>query len=210
MISYAVLVLLWLAWCTLHSALISPGVTGFFRARFPKGFRYYRLVYNLVAALSLVPVLFYTVSLRGEPFFAWEGPWRGVQGLLILCALFLFAAGARRYDSLQFLGIRQIREGEACEVLTDDCRLDASGVLGVVRHPWYTGGILIVWARPLDAAAVLTNLVITAYFIVGALLEERKLGMQFGREYEDYRGRVSMFLPVKWIGRGWKSRKESR
>jgi protein-S-isoprenylcysteine O-methyltransferase Ste14 len=84
-------------------------------------------------------------------------------------------------------------------VLTDDCSLDTSGVLSLVRHPWYTGGILIIWARPLDTGAILTNLVLTAYFLVGTRLEERKLTAQFGQEYTDYQQRVSMFLPIKWM-----------
>ena len=89
-------------------------------------------------------------------------------------------------------------------MLTDDCSLvtrATSGVLAVVRHPWYSGGILIVWARSLDAAAVLTNLVVCGYVVVGAILEERKLKAQFGRQYADYQQRVSMFFPIKWTGR---------
>jgi protein-S-isoprenylcysteine O-methyltransferase Ste14 len=116
-----------------------------------------------------------------------------------LSAFWFFAAGARRYDFFQFLGIRQVREEKACSVLTDDCSLDTAGVLSMVRHPWYTGGMLIVWARPLDAGAVCTNLVVTGYFLVGAWLEERKLKVQFGEPYTDYQRRVSMFFPVKWL-----------
>jgi protein-S-isoprenylcysteine O-methyltransferase Ste14 len=122
-----------------------------------------------------------------------------VQVLLAGAALFFFTAGARRYDLLQFLGLRQLKDEKSCSVLTDDCSLDTSGILSAVRHPWYTGGILIVWDRPLDTAAVLTHLVITGYFAVGAWLEERKLLVQFGEAYADYRLEVSMYFPVKWI-----------
>jgi protein-S-isoprenylcysteine O-methyltransferase Ste14 len=71
----------------------------------------------------------------------------------------------------------------------------------LVRHPWYSGGILIIWARPLDTSAILTNVVLTGYFVVGTRLEERKLTAQFGQEYADYQQRVSMFLPLKWMDR---------
>ena len=197
--SYLILFLLWIAWCALHSALISLAVTEPLRRRFPGAFRYYRIFYNLFAAATLLPVLAYTFSLRGPVFFGWEGPWRVVQLLLAGAALFFFAAGARRYDFYQFIGLRQLAEEKTCSVLTDDCSLDTTGILSVVRHPWYAGGMLIVWARPLDAAAVLTNLVVCGYFAVGAFLEESKLGVQFGQAYEDYRQRVSMFFPVKWV-----------
>ncbi|SPD72517.1 hypothetical protein PITCH_A1390015 [uncultured Desulfobacterium sp.] len=82
-------------------------------------------------------------------------------------------------------------------VLTNDCSLDTRGVLSIIRHPWYTGGMLIVWARPLDLSAILTNLVVTGYFVVGAILEERKLKAQFGEQYVAYQQCVPMFFPIR-------------
>lgn len=198
---YILIVILWIVWCALHSALISLTVTESLRSRFPNSFRFYRIIYNLFAVATLLPVLIYTHSLRGEPVVAWEGPWRIVPILLGTMALFFLLAGARRYDFRQLLGLRQIKDEKACSVLTEDCFLDTGGVLSMVRHPWYSAGMLIVWARPLDVTAILTNLVVSGYFVVGAILEERKLKVQFGRQYADYQRRVSMFFPIKWAGR---------
>ena len=197
--TYLLLVVFWMTWCALHSALIAPAVTDWYRRRFPKGFRYYRMLYNLIAAISLVPVLLYAFSLRQAPLVTWAGLWAIVPVFLGAAALCFFVAGARRYDALQFLGFRQLRDESACSVLTNDCSLDTGGVLGLVRHPWYSGGMLLVWARPLDTAAILTNLVVCGYFVVGAFLEERKLKAHFGRQYAAYQQQVSMFLPIKWV-----------
>jgi protein-S-isoprenylcysteine O-methyltransferase Ste14 len=38
----------------------------------------------------------------------------------------------------------------------------------------------------LDTAAIVTNLILCGYFVVGALLEERRLVVQFGQQYRDY------------------------
>ena len=199
MFSYLLLIILWLTWCFLHSFLISPKVTIFFQRRLQDRYRFFRFLYNITALLTLIPVLLYGLTLAGPFVWRWEGPLRLVQGLVIISSLVLFIAGARRYDLWQFMGMRQMREENTCEVLTDDCRLDTSGVLGIVRHPWYTGGMLIVWARDLDVAGLLINLVLTGYFIIGAYLEERKLVMQFGQEYIGYQKRVPMFFPIKWV-----------
>ena len=40
----------------------------------------------------------------------------------------------------------------------------------------------------------------SGYFVAGAVLEERKLKVQFGQDYVDYQRKVSMFFPVKWLG----------
>jgi protein-S-isoprenylcysteine O-methyltransferase Ste14 len=199
MAQYILLIVLWIAWCALHSALVSLSLAEPLRKRFTQVSRYYRIVYNIVSVITLAPVLLYSVSLRGTPAFSWQGPWRFLQTALAVSALVLFVAGARHYDLFQFLGLRQLKDEKACSVLTDDCSLDTSGVLSLVRHPWYTGGLLIIWARPLDTSAILTNLVLSGYFLVGARLEERKLTAQFGQEYTDYQQRVSMFVPLKWM-----------
>lgn len=199
MTRYITLVSLWGVWCFFHSFMINRTVTGFVRKHFKNTNRYYRIFYNIFAVVTLIPVWFYGIRIKGTPVFLWEGPFRITQGIFVLLALLFFIGGARRYDLTQFLGIRQIKENNPCPILTDDCRLDTGGILGVVRHPWYTGGIIVVWARNLDTATILTNLVITLYLIIGVLLEERKLVAEFRGEYIDYQRRVSMLFPFKWM-----------
>ena len=204
MTRYLTLALVWAIWCALHSLMISPPITGFIARRLPGLVRYYRLLFNAVALGTLIGVVGYGAAFQGPVIFGWNGWLRIVQTILLAAAIGLFAAGARRYDLRQFLGLRQARSENTCHVLTDDCHLDTQGVLGLVRHPWYSGGILLIWARQLDAAAVVTNLVLTLYFIVGAMIEEEKLRAQFGAEYEAYRRRVSMLVPIRWVQRGFR------
>jgi protein-S-isoprenylcysteine O-methyltransferase Ste14 len=59
--------------------------------------------------------------------------------------------------------------------------------------------VLLIWAGELDVAALVSNGVLTVYIVIGTLLEERKLVHEFGDAYRGYQGRVSMFIPLKWI-----------
>lgn len=196
---YLILAMLWMIWCTIHSATISITVTSFLKGRLGSSYRMFRMVYNLLAIATLMPVLLYSHSIQSEMVFRWEGFFRIPRTVLILAAVSLFLAGGRHYDALQFLGIRQIRDGKTEPGLTSSGRLDTSGILSVVRHPWYLGGIIIIWARDLDISAVVTNIILTSYLIIGAVLEERKLAAQFGEVYSQYQEEVSMLLPVKWF-----------
>jgi protein-S-isoprenylcysteine O-methyltransferase Ste14 len=196
---YALLALIWLMWCFLHSALISLTVSGYLKHRLGDRFRYYRLIYNGLALVTLIPVFLYAHSVQTEPLFSWEGYWRIGQALLLAASLFLFLAGGRYYDGLAFLGLRQLRNRSACVGMTETCGLNTRGILGVVRHPWYVGGMMIIWVGDLDVSALVTNLILTGYFIVGTLLEERKLSIEFPEAYKEYRQRVSMFFPYQWL-----------
>jgi len=69
----------------------------------------------------------------------------------------------------------------------------------MVRHPWYTGGLLLIWAQKMDRPILMMSLILSVYFIVGALLEERKLRRIYGQVYRDYQHEVSMFFPFKWL-----------
>lgn len=195
--NFFLLALLWVLWCSLHSFMISGSMVSSVKRWFGDRIRYYRVLFNMVSVLTLVPVLLYSQMLRGDVLFPWTDVWRPVQLLLIVGSLALFYSGARHYDLKQFIGIRQIKEHETKKGLTESGKLDTSGILSVVRHPWYTGGILIIWARPLDSAALVTNVILTAYLIIGTLLEEKKLMMEFGQAYRDYQKKVPMFVPAR-------------
>ena len=200
---YIVLLLLWIGWCLLHSLLAARDITDRLKMRLGQWAPFHRIIYNAVAIVTLIPVVAYTLSIEGILIFGWQGAGRIFQGVLLAVSLFFLIGGAKVYDTSQFIGIRQIREEKTCNSISEDCRLNTSGILSVVRHPWYTAGMVLVWARDLDVAAILVNLVICVYFIIGAKLEERRLVAEFGAEYEAYQERVSMLVPIKWMWQHW-------
>ncbi len=197
--AYFLLAVAWSTYCAVHSLLICPPVVRRVRERYPTGHRYHRIIFNIFSTLTLIPVVLYTLSMKAPPLFSWEGPLRGLQALMILTGLGLITAGARHYDFREFLGLTQIRKTDACQGIGADCELNTTGILGVVRHPWYTAVLFLLWARDLDPAAIIVNTVLSVYLVVGTHLEERKLAATFGPAYRDYQRKVSMFLPIKWL-----------
>jgi protein-S-isoprenylcysteine O-methyltransferase Ste14 len=134
--------------------------------------------------------------LREAPVFRWEGSMRFVQVLLAAVSVYLFVAGGRHYSWARFWGISQIKEGRS---LADNNTFVVSGIHRIIRHPWYLSGILIVWAQDLSASTILINMVINVYFMIGAVLEERKLVREFGEKYREYQRTVSMLFPWRWL-----------
>ena len=200
-VRYLSTVLLWILWCALHSTLITTAVTDYMKKELGDRYRFYRLFYNTVAVVTLLPLAYYSLSIEGAPVFRWQGPLAIAKYLLQVTSLYLFIAGARHYRMSQFLGIHQIKTGQADQTLSEHDTFDVTGILGVIRHPWYVSGMMIIWVRDISLSALLNNIVISVYFVVGAILEERKLALQFGEQYRDYRKNVSMFIPYKWLNR---------
>jgi len=196
---FILLAVLWSVWCGLHSLLITPAVTGRIQNRWGRYFVYYRLGYNLFSLLTLLPLWSYTKSLSGLTGALWSWPYSLVQGLIALLGVAAMVAGGRAYDLPFFLGLRQIKDSRATSLLTAPGPLKFSGVLGMVRHPWYSGGLLLIWAQKMDPPILMMSLILSVYFIVGALLEERKLRRSYGQDYRDYQREVSMFFPLKWL-----------
>ena len=196
---YIIVSALWISWCVLHSALISVAFRNGLMRRWPRCGRFHRLLFNITALATLIPVILYDQSVMGPVLLRWEGCMVIVKVLLMAASMLLFYAGARHYDLLQFLGIRQIRMGNLHGGMTRSGTLDRSGILGATRHPWYLASIMIIWARDLDLPGILTNVILTAYFIAGTALEERKLLIEYGDEYRQYREQVSTLIPFKYI-----------
>ncbi len=192
-------VLGWVLWCTLHSTLISTTVTDFAKKKLGGGFRFYRLFYNVVSLVTLIPLVYYSHMLRESPVFRWEGSLGIVQVFLLAVSVYLFVAGGRYYSWARFLGISQIKAERAGSSLADSSTFVVSGIHRIVRHPWYLGGILIVWAQDMSASTILINMVISVYFMIGAVLEEWKLVIEFGKKYQEYQRTVSMLFPWRWL-----------
>jgi protein-S-isoprenylcysteine O-methyltransferase Ste14 len=65
-----------------------------------------------------------------------------------------------------------------------------------VRHPLYIGWAIAFWAIPtMTAGHLLFASTLTVYMMIAAVIEERDLIEYFGKQYEEYRSRVPMFVP---------------
>ena len=196
---YLLLACLWTIWCAAHSLLVSVRVTDRLQDLLGDRFRFYRLFFNFFSLVSLVPLLLYTDSLRAGKIFEWKGWLRIFQIGLLGTAVSFAWLGGRRYDLMQFVGLRQLETKENGRGLTRSGNIDTGGILGLVRHPWYAAGLALIWARDLTLADLIANGIVSVYLFVGSLLEERKLVREFGAEYEEYRRRVPMLVPWRWL-----------
>ena len=158
-------------------------------------------IYNLVALATFIPLISYSVQLKGMVIFRWEGYMTIVQIAFLIIVIALVISGLLKYDLLQLFGFKQIKSGNSYSTLSESGELDTSGILGLTRHPWYLAVIIFIWIgyREMYVSTLIVNIILTIYVVMGTVLEERKLIIEFGDNYRDYKNRVSMLFPVKWV-----------
>lgn len=192
----ALLLGLWLAYFALHSLLASLAVKRRVACAFPDWMPLYRLSFNLLAALLLLPLLWLMYSNPGPVLWRWQGVGAWLANGLALAALAGFWYSLKYYDTQEFLGFRQwklqMRKAE------DQEHFRLSPFHRFVRHPWYFFGLVLIWTRDMNASMLLSSAMMTAYFIVGSRLEERKLLVYHGEVYRRYMDCVAGLIPLPW------------
>lgn len=185
--------LAWLLYCIIHSALASLFLKRWTLKHLPRFIPIYRLTYNALALLLLWPVLWMMHKIRSPWLWQWHAPWTLIPYGLSACAIGGFLWSLRWYDGSAFLGLRQWRERN--QEIADREALHLSPLHRFVRHPWYSLGLVLVWAFDMDATRLVSAGAVTLYLFVGSRLEERKLIHEHGYAYEAYCRRVPGLIP---------------
>ncbi len=184
-------ILYFLVFAIIHSALATDYIKNKARRLLGERYRFYRIIYTLISIPAFAPAFFVWIKYSGStpPVYSipdWAYPLIIIVRVL---ALGIFAYALFQTDFSVFIGIKQTH-GKTVLV--------TGGAYGIVRHPLYASGILLLITKmemnQLDLIAVL---LVSIYFIFGAYIEERRLLSVFGDEYRKYREQVSMFIPVK-------------
>ena len=185
MTPYLFLVLGWVIYFALHSALASPA----FKRRY--GFRGYRIAYTIFSVAGLLVMLFYNGSITAAPFFISQGPPRYLSLVLTTFGVMIIQSSFRQYSFRGFVGLKD-----------EPAQLSREGVLKYVRHPIYAGTILVVVGFFLfipNPPTLISCLCMLLYIPIGIILEERKLIAMYGNDYLEYMRNVPALFPKLMI-----------
>lgn len=181
-------------YAVVHSILASFWGKAWAQHRFgPVVNQWYRLLYNLFAVISGLPILALLYILPDQPIYQISFPWIILTALGQLAGGIIIVVGILQTDLWHFVGLRQIGEPES----NKPPAMITTGLYRWVRHPLYTGGLLLIWLTPVMTVNLLTLFfVLTIYLILGAKLEEKRLIHEFGDQYRAYQQRVPILIPI--------------
>ncbi|MBX7124569.1 MAG: isoprenylcysteine carboxylmethyltransferase family protein [Cyclobacteriaceae bacterium] len=184
--SYALLIAGWTLFGLLHSVLASQTIKKFFAGMGlnPQG---YRLAYVLISTVTTLGMLLGNGMISSQPFFNSSGIVRYFSLVLATFGVLVIRAAFRQYRLFAFLGLAEEHDAFV-----------TSGILGKVRHPLYSGTLLIVLGFFLfspNPPTLVSALCVTIYTLIGMKLEERRLIARLGDTYREYQKRVPALIP---------------
>jgi len=146
----------------------------------------YRLFYSLVALITTGVWAWYIHHLPDVTLYqSTSVVWWSLLALQVLGGLIALAAFAP-IDGLVFLGLKTAQDTQDPFVI--------SGIYRWIRHPMYTGAMLILLAMPGQTWNGLNfSLVLCVYFIVGSKFEEKRM-IAAHPAYREYQQNVPAFL----------------
>ena len=186
----------WLGYFAVHSALASLTVKRWVARRHPALLPAYRIVYNALAVLLLLPIVWLTLRDPGLPLWAWHGVSAWLANALAGAAIVVFVVSLKHYDGGEFIGLRQWASRH--QLVEDRAAFQLSPFHRYVRHPWYCCALVLIWTRDMDVATLVSSVLMTAYLVVGARFEEAKLVSCHGAVYRHYMARVAGLVPLPW------------
>jgi protein-S-isoprenylcysteine O-methyltransferase Ste14 len=193
-VGYAIL------YSALHSWLASRRMKDWARETFGPGTeRWYRLAFNLVAGLTLLPFVPMLIWLPDRELYILSPPWLwlALLGQAIAAAGILY--GLWLTNIWHFLGLCQLFDWPLTG--REDCKppLLIFGMYRWVRHPLYFWALVFIWLTPQMTVNRLTLFVVwSIYLYVGTFFEERRLVDEFGESYREYQRRVPRMIPFPW------------
>jgi len=159
---------------------------------------WYRLVYNLISVALLMPVFLLMLLSESTVIYRVPGPLTPVFLLVQAVGLIGLLLSILQIDWMRFAGLSQVWayiEGKPLPLPPEP--LQVKGTYALVRHPLYFFSLLFLWFTPVMSDSFLAfNIGATLYFLVGSLVEERRMLRIFGEEYTTYQQRVPWMLPV--------------
>ncbi|MDQ6983636.1 MAG: NnrU family protein [Ghiorsea sp.] len=148
---------------------------------------HYRLLYSLFGMITTVIWLWAIYQLADAPLYQVDGMLRYLLYAMQITGLLIAMAAFIPIDGAVFLGLKKAEQSNDPFVV--------QGVYKYIRHPMYSGFMLVLLARPEQTEVGLHfALAVCLYFILGAKLEEKRMLAEHP-DYVEYQQRVGAFIP---------------
>ncbi|MBL6449702.1 isoprenylcysteine carboxylmethyltransferase family protein [Fulvivirga sp. 29W222] len=186
--AYIFLAFGWLIFFFCHSLFASRSSKEKLQKSFNISSKTYRLLYNTSSIVVLLAILLLNGAIKGDRLLPPSSFLQYISLLLAGGGVVVIRVAFREFDFKSFMGLSR----------EDPASLNRSGILGYVRHPIYSGTVLLVLGFLLydfRMPTLVSAICIFVYLPVGIWYEEQKLIKIFGDEYLEYKKTTPAIFP---------------
>ncbi len=186
-LSVILLAIFWLLYGLLHSALATSTCKDFVLSKLRFGVNAYRLLYNIVAIVSLLPLIYFGFLVRSHTIFGPNEVTTSIGFVVLLAGVMVMCIIIKKYFA-SMNGVEDVK----------DDLLITTGLHSYIRHPLYSGTFLLLIAVFLLSPKIniLTSCItIIIYTIFAVRWEEAKLISKLGEQYKIYCAITPRFIP---------------
>ncbi len=192
-LAHVLLVVFWVVFCLLHSLFAAIWFKTWAFAKMKGAYRYYRKLYIVFAAITFIGIVLYQFKM--EQLVLFDPPQflriiaiaiGGIAGLIIILYIL------RYFRS--FLNEPMAIHGTRKPLVTN-------GAYKYVRHPLYIVTFVFIWSAFVLLpwlSSLICVVIVTTYTVLAIPLEEKKLEMEYGDAYTQYKKRVPRLIPRIW------------
>jgi len=185
---YILLIFCWIGYYILHSLL----ATDFFKNQFLFLKKYYRLLYNIISIIGFLTLLLFTAMIPPDWLFTSNSVTKFFGLIPTTYGILIIKKSFKSYSMKDFLGTAHLKSNYKQESFA------SNGILQHVRHPLYLGTILIIVGFFIFSPSIsnaIVMLISICYIFIGIYLEEKKLLIIYGKQYQEYKAEVPMIMP---------------
>ena len=182
-------IIFWVFYFFIHSFLADKTAKERIQSTLYLSAQIYRLLYSLISVLSLLPIFYFLSATKSDFLLAQTQILKFISLALSTWGVIIIKMAFKNYRLREFLGFSNT-EGQL--------ELVQSGVLKYVRHPIYSGTILLFigfWLFIPNVLNLVTVICTFLYLPIGIRLEEQKLEEEYGDLYRRYKDKVPALIP---------------
>lgn len=189
--NYLYLIISWIVYFSLHSVFALSSVKNAFYSIGLKP-QTYRLIFNIFGLVLLIPIFVISSFIESSNIFSPNKIIKFAGLLFAGWGIVVIKIAFKSYDTKAFLGLAN---------LDVENEFKTNGILKTVRHPLYSGSILLIFGYFLfdpKLSSLISSIMLILYIIIGIQFEERKLIKTFGNKYLEYKQKTPMLIPRFW------------
>lgn len=192
---YLNLVILWVLFYFLHSLFASLNIKRKIKGWMGRLYIWYRLLYSVFSTLFIFGILVFSMSFEQTDILTKTTVTTYLGYMLASFGTIIIVRSFKTFSKKRFIGLEPHDDLEQKEDFV------VSGLHGYIRHPIYSGTILIFFGffffEPTISSAI-HLVMLLLYLPFGIHYEEKKLIELYRDKYIQYKKVVPSIIPQKW------------